>query len=140
MTVAGAFAACGPSAGPSRTEPQPDADTLRASFVAQIESIHLVADLEVDGDEIRFARSDGSGEDVEWRVRIDALEVVSEEGEGARILGRVLSAWSANGRPIRVWQGPAGPMTDMPHWVLAAGLATECFALWDEEAKEWGWT
>ncbi len=139
--LVGALAACGPSAeAPAPLEPRPDADTLRASFVAQIESIDLVADLEVSGDEVRFARPDGSGEDVEWRVRIDSLEVESGEGEGARTTGRVLSAWSANGRPITVRQGPAGATTDMPHWVLDAGLATDCWALWDEEAKAWGWT
>ena len=130
----GALTACGPS------EPQPDVDTLRASFIAQIESIDLVADLETDGDEVRFVRPDGSGQDVEWRVRIDSLDVESGTGEGAEVLGHVLSAWSADGRPIRVWQGPTGPMTDMPHWVLDAGLAPECLALWDDEAKAWGWT
>lgn len=135
LALVGAITACGPS------EPQPDVDTLRASFIAQIESIDLVADLEADGDDVRFVRPDGSGEDVEWRVRIDSLDVESGGGEGAQVLGHVLSAWTANGRPISVWQGPSGrPMTDMPHWVLDAGLATECLALWDEEAKAWGWT
>ncbi|MDE2922730.1 MAG: hypothetical protein OYL92_12020 [Acidobacteriota bacterium] len=136
--LVGALAACGPSEGPSQAEPQPDVDTLRASFIAQMESIDLVAGLETDGDEVRFVRPDGSGQDVEWRVRIDSLEV--ESGEGAQVLGHVLSAWSANGRPITVWEGSTGLQTDMPLWVLDAGLATDCWALWDEEAKAWGWT
>ena len=139
VALAGTLAACGPSGGPP-PEPQPDVDTLRASFIAQIESIDLVAGLEADGDEVHFVRPDGSGQDVEWRVRINSLEVESGEGEGAQAIGHVRSAWTANGRPIRVWQGPTGPMTDMPHWVLDAGLATECLALWDEEVKAWGWT
>ncbi|MYA09143.1 MAG: hypothetical protein F4060_14630 [Holophagales bacterium] len=140
MALVGALAACGPSDGPP-PEPQPDVDTLRASFIEQIESIDLVAGLETDGDEVRFVRPDGSGEDVEWRVRIDSLEVESGESEGAQVLGRVRSAWSANGRPITVQQGPAGLVTDMPQWLLDAGLApAECWALWDEEAKAWGWT
>ena len=134
LALVGAIAACGPS------EPQPDVDTLRASFIAQIESIDLVADFEADGDDVRFVRPDGSGEDVEWRVRIDSLDVESGEGEGARVLGHVLSAWTANGRPITVQQGPTGLVTDMPNWVLDAGLATDCYALWDDEAKAWGWT
>lgn len=141
MALVGALPACGPSEGPSQPAPQPDVDTLRASFVAQIESIELVAGLEADGDEVRFVRPDGSGEDVEWRVRIDSLEVEFGEDEGAQVLGRVRSAWSADGRPITVQQGPAGLVTDMPHWLLDAGLApTECWALWDEEAMAWGWT
>lgn len=134
LALVGAIAACGPS------EPQPDVDTLRASFIAQIESIDLVADFEADGDDVRFVRPDGSGEDVEWRVRIDSLDVESGEGEGARVIGHVLSAWTANGRPITVRQGPTGLVTDMPNWVLDAGLATDCYALWDDEAKAWGWT
>jgi len=137
--LVGTLAACGPSEGPP-PEPQPDVDTLRASFIAQIESIDLVAGLEADGDEVRFARPDGSGQDVEWRVRIDSLEVESRDGEGEQVLGHVLSAWTANGRPITVQQGPEGLVTDMPHWVLEAGLATDCWALWDGEAKAWGWT
>lgn len=137
VALVGALAACGPSDGPP-PDSQPDLDTLRASFLAQIESIDLVAGLETDGDEVRFVRPDGSGQDVEWRVRIDALEV--ESGEGAQVLGHVLSAWSANGRPITVWEGSTGLQTDMPLWVLGAGLATDCWALWDEEAKAWSWT
>ncbi len=139
VALAATLAACGPSDAPP-PEPQPDVDTLRASFIAQIESIDLVANLEADGDEVHFVRPDGSGQDVEWRVRINSLEVESGEGEGAQAIGHVRSAWTANGRPIRVWQGPTGPMTDMPHWVLDAGLATECLALWDEEVNAWGWT
>lgn len=134
LALVGAIAACGSS------EPQPDVDTLRASFIAQIESIDLVAGFEADGDDVRFVRPDGSGEDVEWRVRIDSLDVESGEGEGARVLGHVLSVWTANGRPITVQQGPTGLVTDMPNWVLDAGLATDCYALWDDEAKAWGWT
>lgn len=133
VALIGMLAACGPP-----PEPQPDVDTLRASFIAQIESVDLVAELETDGDEVRFVRPDGSGQDVEWRVRIDSLEV--ESGEGAQVLGHVLSAWSANGRPITVWEGSTGLQTDMPLWVLDAGLATDCWALWDEEAKAWSWT
>ena len=135
VALIGTLAACGPP-----PEPQPDVDTLRASFIAQIESIDLVANLEADGDEVRFVRPDGSGQDVVWRVRIDSVEVESGEGEGAQVLGHVLSAWSANGRPITVWEGATGLQTDMPLWVLDAGLATDCWALWDEEAKAWGWT
>ena len=140
LALAGAIAACGPSEGPAPPEPQPDVDTLRASFIAQIESIDLVKDFVADGDEISFARPDGSGEDVEWRVRIDSLDVESGEGEGSQLMGHVLSGWTANGRPITVWEGPAGLATDMPNWVLEVGLATECYALWDDEAKAWGWT
>ena len=125
----------------SPPEPEPNVDTLRASFIAQIGSIEFVEDLEADGDEIRFVRPDGSGQDVDWRVRIDALEVVGGDVEGGQVAGHVLSAWSANGRPIMVGvTSEGGLVTDMPQWILDAGLAPECWALWDQEEKSWGWT
>ena len=133
LALAGVFLACAESA------PEPDEPSLRASFVAQIEADELVKDLKVYGDEIHFARRDGAGEHVEWRVRIDSLEVDVGEGEGAQAVGHVVSGWSVAGRPVSVEVGPEGLVTDMPIWVLDAGLAPECWALWDEAAKAWGW-
>ena len=141
LALAGAIAACGPSEGPAPPEPQPDVDTLRASFIAQIESIDLVADLEVDGDEVRFVRPDGSGEDVEWRVRIDSLDVESGEGDGAQV-GRPRAVVLDGERPpdhglggsLRTGNGHA----QLGFW--RSVWATECYALWDDQAKAWGWT
>ena len=133
LALAGVFLACAESA------PEPDVRSLRASFIAQIEADKLVKDLKVYGDETHFARPDGSGQDVEWRVRIDSLEVDAGEGEGAQVVGHVVSGWSVAGRPVSVEVGPEGLVTDMPIWVLDAGLAPECWALWDEDAKAWGW-
>ena len=133
LALAGVFLACAESA------PEPDVNSLRASFVAQIEADELVKDLKVYGDEIHFARRDGADEHVEWRVRIDSLEVDVGEGEGAQAVGHVVSGWSVAGRPVSVEVGPEGLVTDMPIWVLDAGLAPECWALWDEDAKAWGW-
>ena len=133
LALAGVFLACAESA------PEPDVNSLRASFVAQIEADELVKDLKVYGDEIHFARRDGADEHVEWRVRIDSLEGDVGEGEGAQAVGHVVSGWSVAGRPVSVEVGPEGLVTDMPIWVLDAGLAPECWALWDEDAKAWGW-
>ena len=133
LAVAGVFLACAESV------PEPDVRSLRASFVAQIEADEYVKDLKVYGDEVHFARRDGSGVHVEWRVRIDSLEVGSGGGEGAQVVGHVVSGWSVAGRPVSVEIGPDGLVTDMPIWVLDAGLAPECWALWDEDAKTWGW-
>ena len=133
LALAGVFLACAESV------PEPDVRSLRASFIAQIEADEHVKDLKVYGDEIHFARRDGSGEHVDWRVRIDSLEVDAGEGEGAQVVGHVVSGWSVAGRPVSVEIGPEGLVTDMPIWVLAAGLAPECWALWDENAKAWGW-
>lgn len=118
---------------------EPNVDSLKASLIAQIESIDLVKDLEVYGDEVHFARPDGSGADVEWRVHIDSLEVGPWAGPEAELAGHVVSRWSVAGRPVSVEIGPEGMVTDMPFFVLDAGLAPECWALWDEEAKAWGW-
>ncbi len=123
----------------AESPPQPDVKSLRASFIAQIESIDLVKDLEVYGDEIHFARPDGSGSDVEWRVRVDSLEVGPWAGPEAELAGHVVSRWSVAGRSVSVEIGPEGLVTDMPFFVLDAGLAPECWALWDDEAQAWGW-
>ena len=133
LSLAGVSLACGESV------PEPDVKSLRASFIAQIESIDLVKDLEVYGSEIHFARPDGSGADVDWRVRIDSLEVGPWAGPEAELAGHVVSRWSVAGRPVSVEIGPDGLVTDMPFFVLDAGLAPECWAFWDEEAKAWGW-
>lgn len=118
---------------------EPNTRSLRASFIDQIESIDLVKDLKVYGDEIHFTRPDGAGEDVEWRVRIDSLEVQPWAGDEAELAGHLVSRWSVAGRPVSVEIGPEGLVTDMPFFVLDAGLAPECWAFWDEEAKTWGW-
>ncbi len=118
---------------------EPNRDSLKASFVAQIEADRHVQDLRVYGDEIHFARRDGSGEHVDWRVRIDSLSVEPWAGDEAELAGRVMSSWSVAGRPVTVEVGLEGLVTDMPIWVLDAGLAPECWAFWDEEAKSWGW-
>ena len=133
LALVGVFLACAESV------PEPDVRSLRASFIAQIEADEHVKDLKVYGDEIHFARRDGSGEHVEWRVRIDSLEVDAGEGEGAQVVGHVVSGWSVAGRPVSVEIGPEGLVTNMPIWVLDAGLAPECWALWAEDAKAWGW-
>ncbi|MCY3929886.1 MAG: hypothetical protein OXG81_16615 [Acidobacteria bacterium] len=129
----------GVSLGCAEPVPEPNEKSLRASFIAQIESIDLVKDLEVYGSEIHFARPDGSGADVDWRVRIDSLEVGPWAGPEAELAGHVVSRWSVAGRPVSVEIGPDGLVTDMPFFVLDAGLAPECWAFWDEEAKAWGW-
>ena len=128
-------------AGLACAEPmdEPNEDSLKASFVAQIEADEYVSDLNVYGDEIHFARRDGSGEHVEWQVRIDSLSVEPWAGDEADVAGHVVSGWSVAGRPVTVAVGPNGFVTDMPVWVLDAGLAPECWALWDEESKTWGW-
>ncbi len=134
-----ALALAGVSLACAESVPGPDERSLRASFIAQIESIDLVKDLEVYGSEIHFARPDGSGADVDWRVRIDSLEVGPWAGPEAEVAGHVVSRWSVAGRPVSVEIGPDGLVTDMPFFVLDAGLAPECWAFWDEEAKAWGW-
>ncbi len=133
LALAGAFLACAESV------PEPDEGSLRASFIAQIEADEHVKDLKVYGNEIHFARRDRSGEHVDWRVRIDSLSVEPWAGDEAELAGHVVSGWSVAGRPVSVEIGPEGLVTDMPIWVLDAGLAPVCWALWDEDAKAWGW-
>lgn len=133
LAFVGVFVACG------QPLDEPNEDSLKASFVAQIEADEYVKDVRVYGDEIHFERRDRSGEHVDWEVRINSLSVESWAGEEAELAGHVISDWSVAGRPVTVEVGPSGLVTDMPIWVLDAGLAPECWAFWDEETKTWGW-
>ncbi len=117
---------------------EPNEDSLKASFVARIEADEYVRDLQVYGNEIHFSRRDASRELVRWEVRIDSLSVEPWAGEEADLAGHVISAWTVAGRPVTVEAGPNGLVTNMPLWVLDAGLAPECWALWDDHARAWG--
>ena len=56
--------------------------------------------------------------------------------EGAPTQGNVISSWYADGELIE----PLGSMSRLPDAFLNAGIAQDCWALWDADAGRWGWT
>lgn len=114
---------------------EPTADNLRASFAAQIDSVESVSGVEQTGDTLTFAETQDDGTEVQWRVVIDSAVVEPPAVDGAPTQGNVLSSWYADGEPIE----PLGSMSRLPDAFLDAGIAQDCWALWDAEAGQWGW-
>lgn len=128
--VAAAVAAAGCAAAV-----EPGADNLRASFAAQIGSVEAVSGVEQTGDTLTFTETQADGTEVQWRVVIDSAVVEEPAVEGAPTQGHVLSSWYADGELIE----PLGSMSRLPDAFLDAGIAQDCWGLWDEEAGQWGW-
>ena len=114
---------------------EPGPDNLRASFSAQIESVESVSGVERTGDTLAFTETQADGAEVQWRVVIDSAAVEEPAVEGAPTQGHVVSSWYADGELIE----PLGSMSRLPDAFLDAGIAQECYALWDEETGRWGW-
>ena len=89
---------------------EPGEENLKTSFVEQIEGVSSVEGLEREGDSIRFTERRADGDDVSWRVTIDFALIE-----------------------------PIGTMSRLPDAFLEAGVAQECYALWDENAGAWDW-
>lgn len=115
---------------------EPGPDNLRASFAAQIDSIESVSGVEHTGDTLTFTETQADGTEVQWRVAIDSAVVEEPAVEGAPTQGHVLSSWYADGELIE----PLGSMSRLPDAFLEAGIAQDCWALWDAAAGRWGWT
>ena len=114
---------------------EPGPDNLRASFSAQIESVESASGVERTGDTLTFTETQADGAEVQWRVSIDSAVVEEPAVEGAPTQGHVVSSWYADGELIE----PLGSMSRLPDAFLGAGIAQECYALWDEETGRWGW-
>ena len=113
---------------------EPDADNLKVSFGAQIESVASVSAFERDGDALAFTETRADGDEVRWRVTIESA-VVARPAGNAPIQGHVVSFWYADGELIE----RLGSMSRLPDAFLDAGIAQECYGLWDAEAGGWDW-
>ena len=115
---------------------EPTEDNLRASFAAQIDGIESVSGVEHSGDTLTFTETQADGTEVRWRVVIASAVVEPPAVEGAPAQGNVASSWYADGALIE----PLGSMSRLPDAFLTAGIAQDCWALWDADIGRWGWT
>ncbi|MYH31940.1 MAG: hypothetical protein F4137_24565 [Acidobacteria bacterium] len=115
---------------------EPGVDNLKASFAAQIDSIGSVSGVAQTGDTLTFTQTRADGTEVQWRVAIDSAVIEEPAVDGAPIQGHVVSSWYADGELIE----PLGSMSRLPNAFLEAGIAQDCWALWDADAGRWGWT
>ena len=113
----------------------PGVESLRESFTHQIEVIDFVRDLELDGDDVTFVRQDGSGEDVSWRAHIASAIVEPQDDEAMPYRGIITASWYANDRAIL----SGGSTSELPLWILDAGLGQECWAFWEQSTSRWDW-
>ena len=113
----------------------PGEDNLKASFAAEIAAVASVGGVERNGDALTFVETREDGAEVRWLVVIDSAAIAEPAAEGAPIQGRVVSSWYADGESIE----PLGSMSRLPAAFLDAGIAQDCYALWDAETGRWGW-
>ena len=114
---------------------EPTADNLKASFAAQVQSVASVSGVGRTGDALTFTETQADGAEVSWRVAIDSAVVQPPAVDGAPIQGNILASWYADGELIE----PLGSMSRLPDAFLDAGIAQDCWALWDADAGRWGW-
>ena len=114
---------------------EPGAESLKASFAAQIEGIASVSAVERTGDTLSFTETRADGAEVRWRVAVESATVAPPDVDGAPVQGRVVSSWRADGELIE----PLGSMSRLPDAFLEEGIAQDCWALWDAETGRWGW-
>ena len=117
---------------------QPGEVNLVSSFGEQIAAVDGVTDFEHDGNEITFMGPDFVGPDGQdgiaaWRIRIESTQMV--ENDGRPLEGHVVSSWYRDGEPVEMM----GSMYTLPEAFFHAGLAQECYALWDEASNTWDW-
>ena len=112
---------------------EPGEDNLKTSFAEQIEGAASVEGLEREGDTIRFTKQRGDGDTVSWRVTIDSVSIARPGG--APVQGAVTASWYADEQLIEA----VGTMSRLPDAFLEAGVAQECYALWDENTGAWDW-
>jgi len=108
---------------------------LTVSFAQQIAGVDGVKQFERVESEIMFARPNTDGDVVRWRVVIDSVTVHPSNPDTEPERGDVVSSWYADGVLVE----PVGSMSRLPEAFLEAGVAQECYALWDSDRKTWGW-
>lgn len=114
---------------------EPNAQTLRLSFAAQVASIDTVHEFARDGDDLTFIGPDGSGGDAAWLVHIDSAVVESVGDESTPDRGVVMSTWYRDGELIEV----VNSMSLLPEQFLDQGIGQECWALWETSTGQWDW-
>ena len=108
---------------------------LRSSFADQIAGVSGVDAFARNGQELTFTHLNFDGDGVAWRVVIDSVVVDPEDPDLEPVRGDIVSSWYADGMLVEA----LGSMSRLPDAFLEAGLAQQCYALWDTGAVEWGW-
>jgi hypothetical protein len=107
---------------------------LKNAFFAQLASAG-VQDFQRTGNQATFTVRYGSSPNARWRVHVDAATVEHASDGSTLYKGSISSSWYVDDRPIVV----RGDQADLPLRFLDAGVAQECWALWDSHTRLWSW-
>lgn len=117
---------------------RPSEGGLRDSFSAQLAANPAVKDFARQGDDLSFAGpSIGGADTARWRVHIDSAVIETTNDARQPYKGTVKSSWFRNEQLIR--PSADGRMSNLPGALTSRGLAQDCWAQWDPEARTWGW-
>jgi hypothetical protein len=114
---------------------KPGVGGLRESFAQQLAANTFVKDFTRSGDDLRFSGPDVKGGLVKWKIHIDSAVIEPHSEAGKPYKGVVKSSWYANDQIVR----PSGGDSNLPLELSSTGLAQDCWAIWDEAARKWGW-
>jgi hypothetical protein len=126
LAAAVATLSCGSSA--------PAAATLHDSFAQQLGANKFVKDFQRTGDDLTFSGPGAEGSLAKWRVHIDSA-TIQPENATEPMKGLVKSSWYADNKLV----SPRGRESNLPIELMDNGLAQECWANWDKNAKRWSW-
>lgn len=114
----------------------PGVNGLRESFAQQLAANRAVTDFSRDADDLRFSGPGADGAPTaRWRVHIDSAVIEPNSDPGQPFKGTVKSSWYADDQIVR----PSGRDSNLPMELTATGLAQDCWALWDDATRKWGW-
>ena len=116
-------------------ELEPTSKTLIKSFAQQVSAVEMVDNFELDDDELTFSGPDNSGGQAAWLVNIDSVVIEAHDDDNMPFRGLVQSSWYANGQLIE----PIGSISHLPSEFLDAGIAQDCWGLWDAATHRWTW-
>ena len=113
----------------------PGTDDLRDSFAQQLSANKFVSDFQRSGDTMTFKAPRPDGTASTWEVRILTATIETQSDAKQPFKGTVTSSWSVNGREIK----SSGSDSNLPLELTSSGLAQECWAFWEADAKRWSW-
>jgi len=114
---------------------KPSEDSLRESFAQQLSANKFIKDFQKSGEDLTFTGPGAEGGVAKWRVHIDSAVIEDNDKPAQPYKGNVKSSWFSDGQPVT----PRGRESHLPIELMDNGLAQDCWAFWEADAKKWSW-
>ena len=124
-----AAAACG--------DGKPTEASLRESFGQQLSANKFIKDFQKNGDDLTFTGPGAEGGTAKWKVHIESAAIEANDTPEQPYKGNIKSAWYSDGQ--QVIPSPSGRESHLPIELMDNGLAQDCWAFWEKDAKKWSW-